>query len=54
VLALNIARLNAMSADDPQFGLEILRRTAITLARRLNATRQRVLELQSNQWQAVS
>jgi CRP-like cAMP-binding protein len=54
VLALNIARLNTMSAEDPQFAVEILRRTAITLARRLNATRQRVLELQCNPFQAVS
>jgi CRP-like cAMP-binding protein len=53
VLALDVARLNALSAEDPHFGLEILRRTAITLARRLNATRQQVLALQCG-YQSVS
>ena len=54
ILALDIAKLNAMSEADPTFALEIMRRTAITLARRLNATRQQVLEHQCNHLQSVS
>jgi CRP-like cAMP-binding protein len=54
VLALNAAHILALAEEDPQFVLEFMRRTAITLARRLNATRLQLLEAYSNEGQAVS
>ena len=43
-LALNAARVLSLAEEDPKFVLEFMRRTAITLARRLNATRLQLVE----------
>jgi CRP-like cAMP-binding protein len=44
VLALNATRILALAEEDPRFVLEFMRRTAITLAKRLAATRVQLLE----------
>lgn len=54
VLALNAARILALADKDPKFVLEFMRRTAVTLARRLSATRLQVLAAYNNDGQAVS
>jgi CRP-like cAMP-binding protein len=54
VLALNAGRILAQAGEDPPFVLEFMRRTALTLARRLNATRLRLLEACGDEGQAVS
>jgi CRP-like cAMP-binding protein len=41
--ALDAAQVLAMSDQDPRFGMEFLRRTAVALAQRLRATRQKVV-----------
>jgi CRP-like cAMP-binding protein len=53
-LALNAARVLSLAEEDPKFVLEFMRRTAITLARRLNATRLQLVEAQSWEGQQVS
>jgi CRP-like cAMP-binding protein len=53
-LALDAERIVALSETDPSFVLELMRRTALTLARRLNATRMQLLEACSEEGQAVS
>jgi CRP-like cAMP-binding protein len=54
VLALKAERILALAEEDPKFVLEFMRRTAITLARRLSATRKRLLEACNTEGQAVS
>jgi CRP/FNR family cyclic AMP-dependent transcriptional regulator len=54
VLALNAAKILAFAEEDPQFVLEFMRRTAITLAQRLNATRLQLLEAYGHEAHAVS
>jgi CRP-like cAMP-binding protein len=54
VLALKADRILALAEEDPKFVLEFMRRTAITLGRRLNATRLQLLEALGNEAQAVS
>ncbi len=54
VLALNADQILSLSEDDPKFVLEFMRRVAITLARRLNATRLQLLEACSDASQPVS
>jgi CRP-like cAMP-binding protein len=53
-LALNASRILELADEDPKFVLEFLRRVAITLARRLNATRLQVLEAYNDTAQPVS
>jgi CRP-like cAMP-binding protein len=53
-LALNAGRILAMGEEDPAFVLEIMRRTAITLAQRLNGTRLQLLEAYCHETQVVS
>jgi CRP-like cAMP-binding protein len=53
VLALDVARLQALASEDPHFGMELMRRVGVTLARRLNATRMQLLEARCTD-QAVS
>jgi CRP/FNR family transcriptional regulator, cyclic AMP receptor protein len=43
VVALDVERIRALCDRDPRFGQEFLRRTAVVLARRLDATRRRLL-----------
>jgi CRP-like cAMP-binding protein len=47
VVALNVRRMLELCDDAPQFGMEFLRRTAATEAKRLSATRGRLLGLLS-------
>lgn len=54
VLVLDVVRLNAMSEEDPKFALEVVRRTALTLARRLNSTRRHLVAMQCGHLQSVS
>jgi CRP-like cAMP-binding protein len=54
VLALDAGRILSSSESDPAFVLELMRRTALTLARRLNATRMQLLEACNTEGQAVS
>jgi CRP-like cAMP-binding protein len=54
VLALNAERILALAEEDPKFVLEFMRRVAITLARRLNATRLQLLEACRDTSQVVS
>jgi CRP-like cAMP-binding protein len=54
VLALNADRILSFAAEDPNFVLEFMRRVAITLARRLNATRLQLLEAYPDTSQVVS
>jgi CRP-like cAMP-binding protein len=53
-LALNVDEILSWSDKDPKFVLEFMRRVAITLARRLNATRLQLLQACSEPSQAVS
>jgi CRP-like cAMP-binding protein len=54
VLALDAAKILALAEEDPKFVLELMRRVAITLARRLNATRLQLLEAYPDTAQVVS
>jgi CRP-like cAMP-binding protein len=54
VLALDVRTILEMANDDPCFGMELMRRLAITLARRLNATRLQLLEARCSEDQVVS
>ncbi len=54
LLALDAERILSMAEEDPKFVLEFMRRVAITLARRLNATRLQLLQTYQDAGQAVS
>jgi CRP-like cAMP-binding protein len=54
VLALNADRILSQADEDPKFVLEFMRRVAITLARRLNATRLQLLDAYNDASQPVS
>jgi CRP-like cAMP-binding protein len=54
LVALIADRIRELSREDPLFGIEFLRRTAVALAQRLNATRLQLLEASGNELQAVS
>jgi CRP-like cAMP-binding protein len=54
LVAIDADRIRGLSREDPLFGIEFLRRTAIALARRLNATRLQLLKASGNELQAVS
>jgi len=54
VLALDADRILSLADEDPEFVLEFMRRVAITLARRLNATRLQLLEAYKDASQPVS
>ena len=45
VVALNVAQLLTICERDPQFGYELMRRTALALAKRLSATRMQLLNV---------
>jgi CRP-like cAMP-binding protein len=53
-LALHAPRLLALAVEDPEFVLEVMRQTAVTLARRLNATRRQLVESCCDEGQQVS
>jgi CRP-like cAMP-binding protein len=44
LLAINAMQALEACAQNPRFGMEFMRRTAIALSRRLNATRQQLLD----------
>jgi CRP-like cAMP-binding protein len=54
LVALSADRIQELAREDPLFGIEFLRRTAVALAQRLNATRRQLLEASGNEPQAVS
>ncbi len=54
VLALDAKEILAMTRNDPRFGMELMRRVAVTLARRLNATRLQLLQVRGVEGQVVS
>ena len=45
VVEINIAQLLTICERDPQFGYELMRRTALALAKRLSATRMQLLNV---------
>ena len=45
VVEINIAQLLSICERDPQFGYELMRRTALALAKRLSATRMQLLNV---------
>jgi CRP/FNR family cyclic AMP-dependent transcriptional regulator len=53
-LELDANRILSLADEDPKFVLEFMRRTAITLARRLNATRLQLVEACGCEGQQVS
>ena len=44
LIAINALQLLEACAENPRFGMELMRRTAIALSRRLHATRQQLLD----------
>jgi CRP-like cAMP-binding protein len=54
VLALEVGRVLTLAREDPPFGLEFMQRVAVTLARRLNATRIQLLQAYPDEAQVVS
>jgi CRP-like cAMP-binding protein len=53
LVAIRADRIRGLSREDPLFGIEFLRRTAVNLAWRPNATRLQLLEASGNELQAV-
>jgi CRP-like cAMP-binding protein len=49
LIALDVGGMLALCQRDPAFGMELIRRTAVALARRLHGTRLRLLESQGPQ-----
>lgn len=45
VVEINVAQLLTICERDPQFGYELMRRTALALAKRLSATRMQLLNV---------
>jgi CRP-like cAMP-binding protein len=54
VLALDVRKVLRLADEQPRFGMELMRRLAMTLARRLNGARMQILEEHRNEAQAVS
>jgi CRP-like cAMP-binding protein len=54
VLALDVGQVLTLAREDPPFGLEFMQRVAVTLARRLNATRIQLLQAYPDEAQVVS
>jgi CRP/FNR family transcriptional regulator, cyclic AMP receptor protein len=50
---INIAQLLTLCERDPQFGYELMRRTALALAKRLSATRMQLLNVYGPQIPAI-
>jgi CRP/FNR family transcriptional regulator, cyclic AMP receptor protein len=44
LVAINAMQVLDVCAENPRFGMEFMRRTALALSRRLNATRQQLLD----------
>jgi CRP-like cAMP-binding protein len=54
LIAINAMQTLAACAQNPAFGLELMRRTARALAKRLHATRQKLLEVGQDELPVVS
>jgi hypothetical protein len=51
---INVAQLLTMCNHDPQFGYELMHRTALALAKRLSATRIQLLNVYGDQLPVVA
>jgi hypothetical protein len=51
---INVAQLLTMFNHDPQFGYELMHRTALVLAKRLSATRMQLLNVYGDQLPVVA
>jgi CRP-like cAMP-binding protein len=49
LVEINVAKLNEISDRDTQFGYELMRRTAVALAKRLSGTRMQLLNVYGDQ-----
>jgi CRP-like cAMP-binding protein len=45
LVAINAMHVQETCAENPRFGMELMRRTALALSKRLNATRFQLLEI---------
>lgn len=53
LIEINVAQLLTMFNHDPQFGYELMHRTALALAKRLSATRMQLLNVYGDQLPVV-
>jgi CRP-like cAMP-binding protein len=54
VVEINVAQLLTMFNHDPQFGYELMHRTALALAKRLSATRMQLLNVYGDQLPVIT
>jgi CRP-like cAMP-binding protein len=54
LIEINVAQLLTMCNHDPQFGYELMHRTALALAKRLSATRMQLLNVYGEQLPVVA
>jgi CRP-like cAMP-binding protein len=54
LVEINVAQLLTMCNHDPQFGYELMHRTALALAKRLSATRMQLLNVYGDQLPVVA
>jgi CRP-like cAMP-binding protein len=54
LVEINVAQLLTMFNQDPQFGYELMHRTALALAKRLSATRMQLLNVYGDQLPVVA
>ena len=54
LVEINVAQLLTMCSHDPQFGYELMHRTALALAKRLSATRMQLLNVYGDQLPVVA
>jgi CRP-like cAMP-binding protein len=54
LIAINALQVLDACAENPRFGMELMRRTALALSRRLNATRLQLLEVSQESLPVVS
>jgi CRP-like cAMP-binding protein len=54
LVEINVAQLLTMCSHDPQFGYDLMHRTALALAKRLSATRMQLLNVYGDQLPVVA
>lgn len=54
LVEINVAQLLTICSHDPQFGYELMHRTALALAKRLSATRMQLLNVYGDQLPVVA
>lgn len=54
LVEINVAQLLTMCSHDPQFGYDLMHRTAMALAKRLSATRMQLLNVYGDQFPVVA